>query len=88
VFAPPIVGFTIVNIFSREFVRVIASSIIQEQKYTKTCAFCHWAQEILGCSKKMKGIDGTHMMMHTKQIEYAKHMIIGTEQKKYTEHMR
>ncbi len=73
-FAPPIVGFTIVNIFSREFVRVIASSIIQEQKYTKTCAFCHWAQEILGYSKKMKGIDGTHMMMHRKQIEYAKHI--------------
>ena len=39
----------------RKFLRFFKkslSSIIQEQKYTKTCAFCHWTQEILGYSKK------------------------------------
>jgi hypothetical protein len=31
---------------------MIVSSIIRERKYIKTCAFCHWAQDILGYSKK------------------------------------
>jgi len=31
-FAPPMVGFTIVNMLSREFVHVIAFSITQERK--------------------------------------------------------
>ena len=49
---PSYCWITTVSAFFRKSVRVIVSSIIQERKYIKTCTFYHWAQDILGYSKK------------------------------------